>query len=547
MFFGRKKHQTLQQGRIDQLEKENASLKKMLAQANSDGLRERYMVQKALEIAGVGYWILPTDKLGITLSEKAQEILNLKVNNTFSEYLSRVHVDDRPFFEKQINTLILNKGSVEFEYRVLITESDSQEARYGNVKAIYATDPALKQDFILGILNPTLYLEKNRRELAKAIEKAEESERAKNILLANISREIRTPMNAIIGFAELLNIGKLDFDKRRYYVKTIRNQGTMLLKFIDDITELMKFESGKAIIAKSRCNLNILLKEILVYAGQQKKTLNKENLAIKLELPDTNGLVVITDPGRLQQVIANLISNSLKFTEKGTIEFGHLLPSDGKIEFFVKDTGVGLAKDQQKNIFSRFPDEEMDIKKYEGAGLGLTLSKHLVKLLGGKIWVESELGKGSVFHFTIPYEQVLPDHQEYAPAEEEEYPKFKWKDKVILVVEDDEVNFQFLEAILHDSDTQILHAVNGLQAVELCRSITKIDLVLMDIKMPEMDGLEATRQIRQFNKKIPIIAQTAFFMDVDPEKWSAVGCNDCITKPINIREFLEKINDFLKE
>jgi CheY-like chemotaxis protein/nitrogen-specific signal transduction histidine kinase len=430
---------------------------------------------------------------------------------------------------------------------VEVTENDTKEARYCYAKAIHITNPGLKQDFIIGILNPDLYPEKIRRELAKAIEKTEESERTKNTLLANISREIRTPMNAIIGFSELLKIGKLDFDKREYYIRTIRNQGTLLLKFIDDITELIKFESGKVIIVKSKCNLNMLLKEIQNYAGQHKKALNKEFLEIKLELPDKYGLVVSTDPGRLQQVVANLISNSIKFTEKGTIEFGHLLPSDGKIEFFVKDTGVGMAKEQQKNIFSRFPDEEMDIKKYESPGLGLTLSKHLVRLLGGKIWVESELGKGSVFRFTIPYEQALADHHEYAFVEEEEYPKFEWKDKVILIVEDDEVNFRFLEAILHDSEAQILHAVNGFQAVELCRSISKIDLILMDIKMPEMDGFEATRQIRQFNKKIPVIAQTAFFNEIDPEKYLSVGCNDCVTKPIDIREFLEKINDFLRE
>jgi CheY-like chemotaxis protein len=291
----------------------------------------------------------------------------------------------------------------------------------------------------------------------------------------------------------------------------------------------------------------MLLKEILVYAGQHKKALNKEYLEIKLELPEKNGLVISTDPGRLQQVMANLISNSIKFTEKGYIEFGHQLPSDGKIEFFVKDTGIGLTKEQQKNIFSRFPDEEMDIKKFESPGLGLTISKHLVKFLGGKIWVESESGKGSVFRFTIPYEQALPDHHEYSSLEEEEYPRFEWKDKVILVVEDDEVSFRFLEAILQDSEAQILHAVNGFQAVELCRSISKIDLILMDIKMPEMDGLEATKQIRQFNKKIPIIAQTAFIMEIDPDKCLAVGCNACVAKPIDIRELLEKIHDFLKE
>jgi signal transduction histidine kinase len=547
MFLGRKKNQTQQKSRIEELEKEVTSLNAKLVRSNEDLSRDRYLIQKAFEISGVAYWMMPVDKSMVTLSQKAQEILSLKKENTFSEFLERIHPGDASLFEKQINTLIRDKESVEFECRLRAGDNDTKEASLCYAKAAYTSDPDMKQDGIIGFLNPALYLEKIRKELAKANEKEEESERSKNSLLATISREIRTPINSIIGFSELLNIGKLDFDKRKYYVKTIRNQGTLLLKFVDDITELIKFESGKVKIVKSRCNLNLLLKEIMMVAEKHKKALNKEYLEIRLELPDKTGLVISTDPGRLQQVIANLISNSIEFTEKGTIEFGHLIPSDGKIEFFVRDTGVGLTKEEQKNVFSRFPDEEMDIKKYESSGLGLTLSKYLVKLLGGRIWVESEPGKGSVFRFTVPYEQAPADHHESVSAEEEEYPRFVWKDKVILIVEDDEVNFRFTEALLHDSEAQLLHASNGLQAVELCRSISKIDLVLMDIKMPEMDGLEATRQIRQFNKKIPVIAQTAFIMEIDPDKCLAIGCNAVVAKPIDIKEFLEKINDFLKE
>jgi CheY-like chemotaxis protein len=258
-------------------------------------------------------------------------------------------------------------------------------------------------------------------------------------------------------------------------------------------------------------------------------------------------LIVYTDPGRLQQLMTNLIHNAVKFTEKGWIEIGYLPASDQKIEFYVRDTGIGLSREIQKNIFSPFAEEEIQGSKPERSGLGLTISRNLIKLLGGKIWVESEPGQGSTFYFTIPHEEVPETYNSLAPEEESEIPAYTWKDKVILVVEDDVVNFRFLEALLQDKAVQILHASNGLQAVELCRTISKIDLVLMDLKMPEMDGIEATRQIRSFNRKVPIIAQTAFVMENELTRSREAGCDDHITKPIDIKEFLEKVDKFLRE
>jgi CheY-like chemotaxis protein len=245
--------------------------------------------------------------------------------------------------------------------------------------------------------------------------------------------------------------------------------------------------------------------------------------------------------------MTNLIHNAVKFTAKGWIEIGYMPVADEKIEFYVRDTGIGLTRDLQKNIFSRFAEEEVQGTKPESSGLGLTISRNLIKLLGGKIWVESEPGQGSTFFFTIPFEEVPETYHELAPEEEIEIPAYTWKDKVILIVEDDVVNFRFLEALLQDKAVQILHASNGLQAVELCRTISKIDLVLMDLKMPEMDGIEATRQIRTFNKKVPIIAQTAFVMESELTHCLEAGCDDHITKPIDIKEFLEKVDKFLRE
>ena len=213
----------------------------------------------------------------------------------------------------------------------------------------------------------------------------------------------------------------------------------------------------------------------------------------------------------------------------------------------MNDTGIGLSRDLQKRIFNKPTEEDNTAGKPESSGLGLTIAKNLIRLMGGKIWVESELGQGSTFYFTIPYEEVPETYHTMAPEEEYVIPSYTWKDKVILVAEDDEINFKFLEAVLQDTSAQILHARNGIQAVELCRSISKIDLVLMDIKMPEMDGFEASKLIRSFNRKVPIIAQTAFIQDLEQKKAREAGCNDLITKPIDIKEFFEKVDGFLKE
>jgi two-component system sensor histidine kinase/response regulator len=316
---------------------------------------------------------------------------------------------------------------------------------------------------------------------------------------------------------------------------------------IDDLVELTRMETGKITIRKSPCNIDLLINEILSIFNQFKVYQNKGHLEIKVKYPTHRGIIIYTDPGRLQQLLSNLISNSIKYTQKGWIELGYNLLNDQRIEFYVKDTGIGLSRELQKRIFNRAPEEESSSGKAEGPGLGLTIVKNLVKLMGGKISVESELEQGSTFFFTIPYEEVPESYHLMAPEEEFVMHSYTWKDKVILVVEDDEVNFKFIEAVLHDSSVQVLHASNGIQAVELCRSINKIDLVLMDIKMPEMDGYEATRQIRAFNHKIPIIAQTAFVLENELNKCREVGCNELITKPIEIKELFEKVDKFLKE
>lgn len=544
MFIGKKNKD------LNQLQKQIKELEQVISELknkNSENEKYLFITEKIFEISKLGYFILSVDNTLMELSENAKSIFGVKDKSIigYNEFISRINQEDISALDKAINTIQPDDNTTSLEFRVYDAENEVKTTKLCSCELIRVKKD--EKEYIIGLVTDISAKEKIKKDLTRAIEKTEEAERIRNNLLSNVTNEIRTPMNAIIGFAELLNIGNLDYEKRREYVNTIKNQGTHIIKFIDDITELIKLESGELKIIKTRCNINILLKEIEIHANQQKKILNKDSLDIRLELPDDKEIIIQTDPGRLQQVISNLINNSIKFTEKGFIAFGYKIPVDNKIEFYVKDTGIGLTKEQQKTVFNRFAEEEPAFRKYEGSGLGLTLSKNIIKMLGGKIWVESEPGKGSVFQFTLPYETIMYENHDYSIIEDEQYPVFKWKDKVILVVEDDEVNFKFLEAILQDTDTQIIHALNGSQAVELCRSISKIDIILMDIKMPEMDGIEATKQIRQFNTRIPIIAHTAFSLQFDLKKCINAGCNDWIVKPIDIREFLEKLNQYLKD
>jgi CheY-like chemotaxis protein len=265
-------------------------------------------------------------------------------------------------------------------------------------------------------------------------------------------------------------------------------------------------------------------------------------------LPPNEEIIGYTDSGRITQILSDLLNTSLYFTDRGTIEIGYYKADDTKLEFYVKDSGAGFTADEQKYIFDRLSQvQETIVRKFEGLGLSLTISKGLVKLMGGKIWLESEPGSGATYYFQIPYEE-LPHHDMIEEVDEApSLSQYSWKDRIILVVEDDEVNYKFLEALLHNTDARIIHADNGYQAIDLCKSINKIDLILMDLKLPDISGFEATVRIRKLNKDIPVIAQTALVLKDEKEKCLKAGCNDVITKPIEIEKLLSLINKYLNE
>jgi len=392
------------------------------------------------------------------------------------------------------------------------------------------------------------HIEKNLKESKN---KAEESDRLKTAFLQNLSHEIRTPMNAIIGFSELLMADDLPKSQKEKYITYINNSGSVLLNLIDDIIDIAKIQSGQLTVKKVRTDLNSLLYDVYSSYIQLIKSKKGDNVDLIWHNKDKDSSVKLkTDPLRLRQIFTNLLGNSVKFTDSGNITFGYEFADEKDektIQFFVKDSGIGLSFEHKDHIFDRFYkiENSKNPKLYRGAGLGLTITKNLVNLLGGKIWVESAEGEGSKFFFSFPYDDVEIVTQEKKKTEEVEIDPESWRGKTILVAEDEDINFIYIEELLNKYGLNILRAKNGKEAVEMFESIDEISLVFMDIKMPIMDGYEAVKHIKNMNKKIPIIAQTAYALAGEKEKIIDSGCDDYIAKPIKPLSLFKIVGQYL--
>jgi len=381
---------------------------------------------------------------------------------------------------------------------------------------------------------------KMTEELISAKEKAEESDQLKTAFLHNISHEIRTPMNAIIGFSEFLNDPNLLSENRKKYTDIMVQSSKQLLSIITDIVSIATIEAGQEKVVENKTNLNAVCKLLL---EQLLPKAEKKNIALtfKTALPDVEA-DVITDEIKLTQILSNLTGNALKFTERGRVEFGYALKG-GNLEFYIEDTGIGIPAALHDAIFNRFRQAEITAsRQFGGSGLGLSISKAYVELLGGKIWIESEPGDGSTFYFTIPYKKVIEESKKVQTSinavkiESEQA-------KSILVAEDEEFNFILIETLLSGASYKITRAVNGREAVDLCKANPDFDLVLMDIKMPVMDGYEATRQILEFRPHLPIIAQTAYSTEADKQRALDCGCCDFISKPFKAKTLRSIVSD----
>ena len=349
-------------------------------------------------------------------------------------------------------------------------------------------------------------------------------------------------MNAIVGFSKLLQSGKLNKQKQQEYTNNILEKGNQLLRIINDIIDISKIEANQLNINKSRFSLNKLLDEIKHDFKDELEKKPKIDLEINKEVK--NGNYIYLDRSRIKQVLSNILSNAFKYTDKGKIEIGYKLQDKDNILFFIKDTGIGVEQNKQDIIFDSFrKTDDSSTRLYGGTGLGLSISKALVKLMGGNIWVESELNQGASFYLTLPYEPAYRV-SESKPTEEEEI-IYHWEGKNILIVEDDELSFEYLKEILKETKANIFHAKDGQAAIKYCKEKNNIDLVLMDIQLPGIDGNTATERIREFDKELPIIAQTAYALEEERKKILQAGCNDYVSKPINENALYKKIHNYL--
>lgn len=387
---------------------------------------------------------------------------------------------------------------------------------------------------------------KTEEVLNDALEQVKSSDNLKSAFLAGISHEIRTPMNHILGFVDLLSEPDISASEKADFVKIMKSSGMNLLHLIDDVIELAMIDSGQVKICEEQCDLNRFMQSLLVEANTLKSDLQRNE--VRLIVNGDSGLnspVILTDEQKVRQLIKNLVSNALKYTLKGSVEMGFSILDNNRIEFYIKDTGIGIRPEDQGIIFDRFHRLNNGFSRsFGGAGLGLCISQGLARLFGSEISITSAPGTGSTFKFNIPYKPYLAPHSAAIPASIGSI-IYNWSGKNILMVEDDPVNMRFLAVLLLKTNAHLLYAADGEEAVEMVQK-NPVDIVLMDMNLPVMNGYEATRRIRSLMPDLPVIAQTAHALSGDRKECLEAGCNEYLAKPIDKNLLYSMIEMFLK-
>lgn len=492
--------------------------------------------------------IIVTDEKGliIFINKRLIEITGIP-ENLFSEgkWQDHIIIEDRDeivdFWE---NIHRINHQVGEISYRMIIHEV----INWFHLKVA----PMFNDNVFIGyvaVMDNITPQKEFELELIRAKNKAEESDKLKSAFLANMSHEIRTPMNAILGFSDLLSSPEYDEEEKIDFVNMIKSSGKLLLNLINDIIDISKIEAGELKIQPTTFPIAALLDETYNTFRQQLDRTGKKDVQLVL-----NHRIAIeqskitTDRLRLQQILTNLISNAIKFTSKGEIEFG-VLHIEDHFEFYVRDSGIGIPDSKLEVVFERFRQaDDSHTRLYGGTGLGLAITRNLTQLLGGKIWVESIEQHGTVFYFTLPAE-MESDGTENMIQQTKRIGKTDYSGKTILVAEDIETNHHLAGLMLKRLKCNVVYATNGLIAVDIV-SKSKVDLVLMDIQMPEMDGIAAMKKIKSFNLQIPVIAVTAFAMLDEGQKYLDMGFDGFISKPFNIETLVDtfkKIFNFEKQ
>lgn len=399
--------------------------------------------------------------------------------------------------------------------------------------------------FFIYIKRHLKQLRLTEKELQTAKEKAEESDRLKTAFLQNMSHEIRTPMNAIMGFSSLLPDTFDDKNKLQKYSEIIKQRSLDLLDIINDILDISKIESGQLSINHHVCDLKALFAELQTFFVEYQNRMGKQHIEFSLHtFNDPDQYLIYTDKVKLKQIFINLISNAFKFTHTGSIIGGCKLDDHKKAVFYVSDTGIGIPLDKQQLIFERFTQLQHPSEMNTGTGLGLSIAKGLVSFLGGELFLESEPGKGSTFFFSFPFKTVQPLDENPSTSKLSKFHNLT--NKTILIVEDDIYNAEYLKEILTECGITIVHTSLGKEAVEISLK-QPIDLILMDIRLPDLNGYETTIKIKQLKPQLKVIAQTAYAMEDEPQHAMNAGCIDYISKPINKDLLLTLISKHLSK
>jgi len=498
-------------------------------------------LQKAQFIAHVGNWELDLSSKLIWSSDEALRIYGFdkRSHEIPLELIKKSPLPEyRALLDETLDRLLKYNEPYEVEFNIMRASDGAIRSIYSKAELVVAPDG--EHATIIGVIQDITDRKKNEEELIRAKVKAEESDKLKTAFLHNISHEIRTPMNAIVGFSTLLGDPEVDERSRKSYIDVIMQSSNHLLSIITDIVDISNIEANLIKTVKNEINVNKTLKYLF---NQFITKTNEKQIKLVCEagLSDPEALI-LTDRTKLTQILSNLINNALKFTDKGIIKIEYRL-KENFLEFCVSDTGIGISPVHHERIFDRFYQVQSNVSRlYEGTGLGLAISKAYVELLGGKIWLSSEPGNGTKFFFTIPYEKrdstTITVYEKKAPDSF----VFPVK-KVILVAEDVESNFKLISYFLEGSNAEVLHAINGKEAVEKCLSMGNIDLILMDIKMPVMDGYTAVKLIREKNTEIPIIAQTAYLDD--RERAIECGCSGFLSKPFDKKGLFKVLGEFI--
>ncbi|MFP4556487.1 MAG: hybrid sensor histidine kinase/response regulator [Bacteroidales bacterium] len=371
-------------------------------------------------------------------------------------------------------------------------------------------------------------------------QKAEESDRLKTAFLQNISHEIRTPMNSICGFSTLLNKENIPVEKRKHYSEIIIKNSNQLLSIVTDILSVANIETNQEKIDLSQVRLSDVFKKIYII---YQPIAQGKGIDLKIDIPKADeNLQIRTDEEKIHQILWNLVSNAVKFTNSGMVTFGYKA-NDGSIEFFVNDTGIGIEPENQEKVFQRFVQADSTIQlKYGGTGLGLTIAKAYVEMLGGKIQLISKPDQGTSISFSLPVGQYIRKKPTAPPILDENQ---TLSSKTILIAEDEEYNYIYLEELLLEREPTIIRARNGKEAVEICTKNSAIDLVIMDIKMPIMNGYEATKHIKKLRPSLPVIAHTAYASSQDENKAHSHGVDGYLAKPLDEKKLFDLLKTYI--